>query len=166
MCDETIRRTSYKPRNKIFIMVWSYGFVSNCKCSRYILNIIIITHKKLLNHYFWFRIGEVSLHRLNWQRVWSLQPSDVDYTVSGMAWRPDGKVIAIGYSNGSLFIYIIQFLRFTNFWCILGTLLLVDVETKRILYTQRFSSISCVIWFNAPDLGVDSPIEVSSVMIF
>ncbi|XP_044738265.1 anaphase-promoting complex subunit 4 [Chrysoperla carnea] len=86
--------------------------------------------------------GEVSLHRLNWQRVWSLQPSDVDYTVSGMAWRPDGKVIAIGYSN--------------------GTLLLVDVETKRILYTQRFSSISCVIWFNAPDLGVDSPIEDDS----
>ncbi|KAL1138965.1 hypothetical protein AAG570_009026 [Ranatra chinensis] len=43
--------------------------------------------------------GEVTLHRLSWQKVWSLSPPVEGLTVSGIAWRPDGKVIAIAYSN-------------------------------------------------------------------
>lgn len=49
-----------------------------------------------------FIAGEVSLHRLNWQRVWCLSPPEVEIRVeiNGLAWRPDGKVIAVGYSHG------------------------------------------------------------------
>ncbi|XP_012940593.1 anaphase-promoting complex subunit 4 [Aplysia californica] len=44
--------------------------------------------------------GEVIVNRLSWQRVWSLSaPSEGD-KVGGLAWRPDGKVIAVGYKSG------------------------------------------------------------------
>lgn len=43
--------------------------------------------------------GEVTLHRLSWQRVWTLAPPSEDVSVKGIAWRPDGQVIAVGYSN-------------------------------------------------------------------
>lgn len=43
-----------------------------------------------------------------------------------------------------------------------GIILFIDVETKRTLYSQKFAAaISSVVWFNAPDLGEESPIEVS-----
>lgn len=44
-------------------------------------------------------VGEVALHRLTWQKVWSLAPPSESATVKGMAWRPDGKVIAVAYST-------------------------------------------------------------------
>lgn len=43
--------------------------------------------------------GEVALHRLTWQKVWTLPPPSEGTYVKGMAWRPDGKVIAVAYSN-------------------------------------------------------------------
>ncbi|XP_054707714.1 anaphase-promoting complex subunit 4-like [Uloborus diversus] len=49
--------------------------------------------------------GEVILHRLSWQKVWSFpSPSTKDETVlvSAMAWRPDGKVLAYAYDNGKV----------------------------------------------------------------
>lgn len=52
--------------------------------------------------------GEVTLHRLSWQRVWTLSPPVEDVTVNGIAWRPDGQVIAIGYSNGIVLLFILN----------------------------------------------------------
>ena len=34
---------------------------------------------------------QVILHRLSWQKVWTLAPPDEGETVGGLAWRPDGK---------------------------------------------------------------------------
>ncbi|KAG8224832.1 hypothetical protein J437_LFUL002279 [Ladona fulva] len=71
--------------------------------------------------------GEVALHRLTWQRVWSLTPPSEGCTVKGMAWRPDGKVIAIGYSTGDF--------------------LLVDVENAETLHNGHVEGeITCVAW--------------------
>lgn len=44
--------------------------------------------------------GEVILHRLSWQKVWQLSQLKENVLVSSLVWRPDGKVLAIGYSNG------------------------------------------------------------------
>ncbi|CAG5116966.1 unnamed protein product [Candidula unifasciata] len=44
--------------------------------------------------------GEVLVNRLSWQRVWSLSPPSEGEKICGLAWRPDGKVIAVGYSSG------------------------------------------------------------------
>ncbi|GJQ82069.1 hypothetical protein Trydic_g6941 [Trypoxylus dichotomus] len=43
--------------------------------------------------------GEVSLHRLTWARALNLGPCKEGITVKGLAWKPDGKIIAIGYST-------------------------------------------------------------------
>uniref|UniRef100_A0A803TE43 Anaphase-promoting complex subunit 4 n=1 Tax=Anolis carolinensis TaxID=28377 RepID=A0A803TE43_ANOCA len=47
------------------------------------------------------KIGEVLLHRLaNFQRVWSLPPSDsTGKDVTALAWRPDGKILAFGLAD-------------------------------------------------------------------
>lgn len=71
--------------------------------------------------------GEVALHRLTWQKVWSFPPPSEGLSVKGMAWRPDGKVIAIGYNNGEI--------------------LLVDVENKEVLHsTQTQKEVTCISW--------------------
>lgn len=64
--------------------------------------------------------GEVALHRLSWQRVWSLPPPHEGASVRAMAWRPDGKVIAIAYSTREV--------------------LLIDVENKETLHTYHLDS--------------------------
>ncbi|XP_064601241.1 anaphase-promoting complex subunit 4-like [Liolophura sinensis] len=48
--------------------------------------------------------GEVILYRLSWQKVWSLPPPAEGVTVSALAWRPDGKVVAVGYTSGKLIL--------------------------------------------------------------
>jgi len=51
--------------------------------------------------------GEVALHRLNWLKVWVLPPRGENVTAKGISWRPDGKVLAVGYSNcKSIYIMI------------------------------------------------------------
>ncbi|XP_042325223.1 anaphase-promoting complex subunit 4 isoform X1 [Sceloporus undulatus] len=47
------------------------------------------------------KVGEVLLHRLaNFQRVWSLPPSDsTGKEVTALAWRPDGKILAFGLAD-------------------------------------------------------------------
>ncbi|XP_046395508.1 anaphase-promoting complex subunit 4 [Ischnura elegans] len=71
--------------------------------------------------------GEVALHRLSWQRVWCLAPPSEECTVKGIAWRPDGKVIAIGYSTGEY--------------------LLVDVENAEALHSVVVDAeITCLSW--------------------
>nr|CAD7406082.1 unnamed protein product [Timema cristinae] len=71
--------------------------------------------------------GEVALHRLTWQKVWSLPPPSDHMRVNTMAWRPDGKVIAIGYNTSEV--------------------VLVDVETKETLYKVSVeNAITFVSW--------------------
>lgn len=41
---------------------------------------------------------QLALHRLNWQRLWSLQP---DAAVHCIAWSSDGKMLAIGTADGN-----------------------------------------------------------------
>lgn len=71
--------------------------------------------------------GEVALHRLSWTRAWSLGPPNENDIVKGLAWRPDGKVLAIGYSS--------------------GVVLSVNVENKATTNSLQINgNISCIHW--------------------
>uniref|UniRef100_A0A1B6CIQ6 Anaphase-promoting complex subunit 4 n=1 Tax=Clastoptera arizonana TaxID=38151 RepID=A0A1B6CIQ6_9HEMI len=92
--------------NKVELMVW---------CNK--MDLLALSNVK----------GEVALHRLTWQKVWLLPPPKEGSLVKGISWRPDGKVLAIGYSTGEI--------------------LLVDVENKDILHTSFVEGeISCLVW--------------------
>ncbi|KAJ9589849.1 hypothetical protein L9F63_017004 [Diploptera punctata] len=76
--------------------------------------------------------GEVALHRLTWQKVWSLAPPAEGISVKGMAWRPDGKVIAVAYSNNDI--------------------TLIDVENKETLHTNHVDAeVTCINWVQEKD---------------
>lgn len=45
--------------------------------------------------------GEVWLQRLSWKRVWSLSASEARRALS-VAWRPDGKILAVAFSDGKI----------------------------------------------------------------
>ncbi|XP_050526477.1 anaphase-promoting complex subunit 4 [Daktulosphaira vitifoliae] len=71
--------------------------------------------------------GEVSLHRLTWQRVWSLAAPGEKILVTAMAWRPDGKQLAIAYDSCDL--------------------LLLNIENREIAYSKRTDSkITSLVW--------------------
>jgi anaphase-promoting complex subunit 4 len=50
--------------------------------------------------------GAVWLNRLSWQRVWTLRSSD--YKAISLAWRPDGKVLALGLDNGKVHLVNVE----------------------------------------------------------
>jgi anaphase-promoting complex subunit 4 len=50
--------------------------------------------------------GSVWLNRLSWQRVWTLRSSD--YKAISLAWRPDGKVLALGLDNGRVHLVNVE----------------------------------------------------------
>ena len=52
--------------------------------------------------------GEVVLYRITWEKVWSLPRLEDGVNVSALAWRPDGKVLAVGYTNGCVKLYDIE----------------------------------------------------------
>ena len=52
--------------------------------------------------------GDVSLHRLNWQKIWTVSPPE-ESTCEAIVWRPDGQVVAVGYTNGEV-RFIIEFI--------------------------------------------------------
>ncbi|KAL3864613.1 hypothetical protein ACJMK2_006278 [Sinanodonta woodiana] len=52
--------------------------------------------------------GEVVLHRLSWQKVWVKSSPSENVKVKAMAWRSDGKVLAVGYSNGHVNLCYIE----------------------------------------------------------
>ncbi|EEZ97189.1 Anaphase-promoting complex subunit 4-like Protein [Tribolium castaneum] len=71
--------------------------------------------------------GEVALHRLTWTKAWSLSAPKDGLKVTSIAWRPDGKIIAIAYSSGQI--------------------LLVKVENKSVLHTIDIKGeVSCLNW--------------------
>jgi anaphase-promoting complex subunit 4 len=61
------------------------------------------------------------LHRLTWQRVWLLNPFEEGDTITNIAWRPDGKLLAITYANSK-------------------SLYLVDIENKNIVHKTQLKS--------------------------
>ncbi|KOC61948.1 Anaphase-promoting complex subunit 4 [Habropoda laboriosa] len=74
--------------------------------------------------------GEVTLHRLTWQRVWLLSPPEESDTVVNLAWRPDGKLLAICYETSKL-------------------LCLVDIENKNIIHRTKHTlhnAITSMMW--------------------
>jgi len=52
--------------------------------------------------------GAVSLYRLQWQRVWVAPPPGEGCLCTALAWRPDGKLLAAGDSEGVLTIRHIE----------------------------------------------------------
>nr|XP_023028026.1 anaphase-promoting complex subunit 4-like [Leptinotarsa decemlineata] len=71
--------------------------------------------------------GEVALHRLSWTKAWNLNPPKENVEVKAIAWRPDGKILAVGYSSGEV--------------------LLISVENKKTLNVKDASSeITCITW--------------------
>ncbi|KAJ8985084.1 hypothetical protein NQ317_019769 [Molorchus minor] len=51
---------------------------------------------------------EVALHRLSWTRAWILNPPKEGLKVNGIYWRPDGKVLAIAYSDGKVLLISVE----------------------------------------------------------
>ncbi|XP_063233204.1 anaphase-promoting complex subunit 4 [Bacillus rossius redtenbacheri] len=84
--------------------------------------------------------GEVALHRLTWQKVWMLPPPQDGVRVAALAWRPDGKIIAIAYSSNDV--------------------LLIDVEDKRTVYKNHIDGdITYMSWKHegsTPDAAASS----------
>lgn len=85
--------------------------------------------------------GEVALHRLTWQRVWLLSPQDESDTVANLAWRPDGKLLAVSYKE-------------TRMLC------LVDIENKNIVHKTQLASdktVVCMVWLPLSNLESEGP---------
>ncbi|KAB0801756.1 hypothetical protein PPYR_03942 [Photinus pyralis] len=76
--------------------------------------------------------GEVALHRLSWARVWCLAPPyDYGTVVTDMAWRPDGRILAVAYYSSHSHIY------------------LINVENKNILHkvvSAHAEKVTCISW--------------------
>ncbi|KAG0696235.1 Anaphase-promoting complex subunit 4 [Chionoecetes opilio] len=52
--------------------------------------------------------GQVAMHRLSWQRVWVISAPGEGVKVTGLAWRPDSKILAVGYSTGDVVLVDIE----------------------------------------------------------
>ncbi|KXJ17098.1 Anaphase-promoting complex subunit 4 [Exaiptasia diaphana] len=50
--------------------------------------------------------GEVLLHRLSWKRVWNISTSEGKAVQ--MAWRPDGKLLSVGYKDGAMKLFDVE----------------------------------------------------------
>lgn len=74
--------------------------------------------------------GEVALHRLSWKRVWLRAPpggKEKKTAVQGLAWRPDGKLLAIAYDTGAI--------------------TLCDVENSEVIHSLDLGAcISALTW--------------------
>ena len=75
-----------------------------------------------------FVVGDVSLYRLNWQKLWTLSLPDPNYgSIEAFAWRPDGKILAVGYHGGQI--------------------ALLDIESPTPIHRCALTSgISCLNW--------------------
>ncbi|OAD52608.1 Anaphase-promoting complex subunit 4 [Eufriesea mexicana] len=85
-------------------------------------------------------VKEVTLHRLTWQRVWLLSPQEESDTIVNLAWRPDGKLLAICYETSKL-------------------ICLVDIENKNIIHRTKLmlhNAITCMMWLPLTNLENDN----------
>jgi anaphase-promoting complex subunit 4 len=55
-----------------------------------------------------FNNGDVHLYRMSWQKVWSINSHQQNVDITSLAWRPDGKVLAVSYSNGHLRLLAVE----------------------------------------------------------
>ncbi|XP_075545820.1 anaphase-promoting complex subunit 4 [Dermacentor variabilis] len=87
--------------------------------------------------------GDVALHRLSWKRVWLRTPpgdKEHDVAVLSLAWRPDGKILAIGYST--------------------GTIILCNVENSDIVHTLTLScGVTCLCWSSDGTTAEDTELQ-------
>ena len=51
--------------------------------------------------------GEVWLQRLSWKRVWSISASEAVRALT-VSWRPDGKILAVAFSDGAIKLFDIE----------------------------------------------------------
>ena len=85
----------------------------------FIVNVTIHLQKKIT--------GEVIVHRLHWQKLWIHPPPTESDRVRGIDWRPDEKIIAIGYSS--------------------GLVLLLDIENEHEIHAFKLGAdITCLGW--------------------
>lgn len=72
-------------------------------------------------------VDEVIVQRLNWQNLWVRSPPADNVKVKGIDWRPDERILAIGYSN--------------------GLITLIDVENQQEIHKINLDSdITCLAW--------------------
>nr|XP_033327723.1 anaphase-promoting complex subunit 4 [Megalopta genalis]XP_033327724.1 anaphase-promoting complex subunit 4 [Megalopta genalis] len=84
--------------------------------------------------------GEVTLYRLTWQRAWLLSPHEETDTIVNLAWRPDGKLLAVSYENSKV-------------------VCLVDIENKNIINKTKLNfhnEITCMTWLPLTNLINDT----------
>lgn len=121
---------------------------------------------------------EITLHRLEgWQRVWSISlgvkasaapqatPSNSSSSlkvpkkfVSGLEWRPDGKVLAVGYQRN-----ILSTIHPTNEQPD-SSVALIEVESSEVIYVVELPSftVSSLSWTFESPAGQTSPTNVPS----
>lgn len=89
--------------------------------------------------------GEVQIHRLHWQKVWSLPPPKENGCVQAMAWRPDGKALAIGYNLGIIYTVSVEDKGIIDKYEL-------ELEVTDELDTAKYSGISCIVWAIRTDI--------------
>jgi len=47
----------------------------------------------------------VIVYRINWQKIWLHAPIQENLLVRGLAWRPDEKIIAIGFIDMNYYYF-------------------------------------------------------------
>lgn len=71
--------------------------------------------------------GEVIVQRLNWQNLWTQESPSDSAEVRGLDWRPDERILAIGYDT--------------------GLMLLIDVENQQEIHALELDSeVKCLGW--------------------
>lgn len=71
--------------------------------------------------------GEVIVQRMNFQKIWTHPPPIDTAHVRGIDWRPDEKIIAVGYST--------------------GLVVLLDIENQHVINSIKLDGdIACMGW--------------------
>ncbi|RDD42907.1 Anaphase-promoting complex subunit 4 [Trichoplax sp. H2] len=52
--------------------------------------------------------GEIWLYRLSWQKVWTIAAEGNQCKINCFAWQPDGRVLAVGRSDGHVRFYDVE----------------------------------------------------------
>lgn len=127
--------------NEVVLMRWSPNMdllaIANVKGT-----VTVKIHRMylLIIWKFMWILGELALHRLTWQRVWLLSPIEESDKITNIAWRPDGKLMAVTYQNSKL-------------------LCLIDIENKNIEHKTKLMSsdlCSCMSWLSLTPPGCNS----------
>lgn len=75
--------------------------------------------------------GQLQLHRLNWQRLWSVT---FDSPVASFCWRPDGRQLAVGLREGAILLINTE-----------------DGETLERMQIFNNATVVCMSWGQMPE---------------